>query len=169
MPIHYGTVLGASAYHAARGNAAWAATGGEYAKEASLLRASDWVDNTYRDRFSGWKFVGRSQDREWPRAGAVDASGHTLSDDEVPAEMEAAVYEAALRELLQPGSLAPDFEGAKQVKSERKKIGLIEKETEYVEGTAATSRPVFAIIDGILAGLLTPARGNTSVTFLCRV
>jgi hypothetical protein len=169
MAVNYGALPDALAYHQARGNAAWEATGDDDAKLAALVRASVWIDNTYRGRFSGRKSGGRSQEREWPRIEATDAAGDELAEDEVPSEIEEATYEAALRELARPGSLAPDFEGSKLVKSERKKIGQIEKETEYVEATAASSVPVFAMIDGILAGILVPAKGNTTATFLCRV
>lgn len=169
MAVIYGTLPGALAYHQARGNAAWASTGDDEAKQAALLRGSVWVDNTYRSRFSGRKTGGRSQEREWPRTDATDAAGDDIDADEVPTEIEEATYEAALRELTKPGSLAPDFNGSKLVKSERKKIGQIEKETEYVEASARASIPVFALIDGILASLLAPAKGNTSTSLLCRV
>ncbi|MQX25032.1 hypothetical protein GHJ84_29665 [Sinorhizobium meliloti] len=169
MAEHYGTLADALAYHQERGNAAWASTGDHEAKQSALLRGSVWVDNTYRYRFSGKKTGGRSQEREWPRTDAEDAAGEEIAPDEVPTEIDEAAYEAALRELVKPGSLAPDFDGSKIVKSERKKIGQIEKEMEYAEATAKSSLPVFALIDGILATLLAQASGTTSVCFVARV
>jgi hypothetical protein len=168
MAVNYGTLPDALAYHQARGNAAWEMTGDEDGKLAALVRASVWIDSTYRTRFSGRKTGGRSQEREWPRTDAIDGSGEKIEDDDVPAEIEEAAYEAALRELVKPGSLAPDLDGTAPVKSERKKIGQIEKEVEYQEANAAALKPVFSVIDGILAGLLVAPRGSTSVATLAR-
>ena len=141
----YGTVEGADTYHEARANAAW--TGSNDAKAAALLRASDWIDGAYGPRFVGTP-VG---DAEWPRSGAVDSRGVTLPDDEVPTRVENATYEAALRELTSPGSLAPDFVAAAAVK--REKVDVVE--VEYSGAfTAADARPVVGVVEHWLAPLL---------------
>jgi hypothetical protein len=168
MPDHYGTLAAADAYHQARANVVWAATGDDEDRQAALLRACVWIDNTYRVRFSGKKAGGRSQVREWPRTDAVDAAGDQLADDEVPVEVEEAAYEAALRELVNPGSLAPDFDGKAPIKAERVKVGLIEEETEYQAASAIAPKPSFAVIDGILHNVLVASAGNTSVRALIR-
>jgi hypothetical protein len=167
MPSYYGTLDEASAYHQARGNAAWAATGADEDKLAALLRGSVWIDNTYRARFSGKKSGGRSQAREWPRTDAVDVSGDGIADG-VPSEIEDATYEAALRELVRPGSLAPDYDGKAPIKAERVKVGPIEEETEYETASGTATKPAFALIDGILQGLLVASPGSTSVSTLIR-
>ena len=51
MTDFYGTVAEADAYHAARGNVAWAGTA--EAKTASLVRASQALDAIYGSRFLG--------------------------------------------------------------------------------------------------------------------
>jgi hypothetical protein len=168
MAEHYGTLADALAYHQERGNAAWASTGDDEAKQSALLRGSVWVDNTYRYRFSGKKTGGRSQEREWPRTDAEDAAGEEIAPDEVPTEIDEAAYEAALRELVKPGSLAPDFDGKAPVKAERVRVGSIEEETEYQTASAIAPKPTFAVIDGILHNLLVASSGNTSVTALAR-
>ena len=161
MPDFYGTVAAADAYHAARANAAWA--GEEVAKQAALLRASVYIDGRYRkllasgvwqSLFPGVKTEGRGQAREWPRTGAEDYEGHAIPSDQVPIEVEQAAYEAALRELVEPGSLSPDFVAASTVK--RQKVGPIEEEFSVAAGAdgAASVRPVISIIDEMIAPVL---------------
>ena len=161
MPDFYGTVAAADAYHAARANAAW--TGDDLAKQAALIRASVYIDGRYRkllasgvwqSLFPGVKTEGRGQAREWPRTGAEDYEGHAIPSDQVPVEVEQATYEAALRELVEPGSLSPDFVAASTVK--RQKVGPIEEEFSVAAGAdgAASVRPVISIIDEMIAPVL---------------
>lgn len=161
MPDFYGAVAAADAYHAARANAAW--TGDDLAKQAALIRASVYIDGRYRkllasgvwqSLFPGVKTEGRGQAREWPRTGAEDYEGHAIPSDQVPVEVEQATYEAALRELVEPGSLSPDFVAASTVK--RQKVGPIEEEFSVAAGAdgAASVRPVISIIDEMIAPVL---------------
>jgi len=161
MPDFYGNVAAADAYHAARANVAW--TGDDVAKQAALIRASVYIDGRYRkllasgvwqSLFPGVKTEGRGQAREWPRTGAEDYEGHAIPSDQVPVEVEQATYEAALRELVEPGSLSPDFVAASTVK--RQKVGPIEEEFSVAAGAdgAASVRPVISIIDEMIAPVL---------------
>ncbi|PPU41828.1 DnaT-like ssDNA-binding protein [Xanthomonas arboricola] len=157
----YGTLEGADAYHLVRGNAAWAA-GSEEARRSSLVRGTDYIDGRYRvllssgrwqSMFPGVRTDGRGQANEWPRTGAVDYDGNPIAADVVPIEVEHAAYEAALRELIEPGSLSPDYVASAQVT--REKVGPIE--VSYGASTAAGStpnRPIIPGIDEILAPLL---------------
>jgi hypothetical protein len=158
MADFYGTVEDADTYHDARANAAW--TGTDEAKQAALVRASQYVDGRYRWRlasgrwqsmFRGAKAGGRAQALEWPRTGATDYEGNEIPDDEVPIEVEHATYEAALRELVAPGSLSPDYTASAQVTKE--KVGPVE--VQYAESKAtdnmAPNRPVIPAIDEIIA------------------
>jgi len=161
MPDFYGTVAAADAYHAARANTAWA--GDEVAKQAALIRASVYIDGRYRkllasgvwqSLFPGVKTEGRGQAREWPRTGAYDYEGNSIPADQVPIEIEQATYEAALRELVEPGSLSPDYVASSTVK--RQKVGPIEEEFAVSVGVdgASAVRPVISIIDEMIAPLL---------------
>lgn len=157
----YGTLADADAYHLARGNAGW--TGTDEAKNAALQRATDYIDGRYRymtaggcwmSMFRGKRTAGRAQDLEWPRTGATDSEGNEIPDDEVPVEVEHATYEAALLELLDPGSLSPVFVAAQQVT--REKVGPIEVAYSDAQGGGAMppNRPMVPAIDDILAGLI---------------
>lgn len=171
MPDYYGTLEAASSYHANRENTAWAqaSSSPDDKRSGALLRASAWIDGRYRSRFPGKKTGGRSQVREWPRTGAVDTSSEAIASDEVPIEILDATFEAALRELVEPGSLSPDFNPTEAVKRIRKKVGDLEKETEYRDVTTsstgvASAMPVFTLIDDLLSGLLGDSASSSSGT-----
>lgn len=150
MADHYGTLAGALAYHADRGNAAWAAAATDALRTAALVRGTMFIDS-HRGRFPGYKVDRRAQVLEWPRFDAYDAAGVHIASTSVPPEIEQATYEAALRELTSPGSLAPDLTPG--VRRKKVKAGTVEVETEYAGGglTAAKS---YSVIEGILSGLL---------------
>lgn len=155
----YGTLVDAGTYHTARGNSAWA-SGSEANRTAALVRATDYIDARYRHRlksgrwqsmFVGERTAGRSQAHEWPRTGATDYEGNEIDDDVVPVEVEYATYEAALRELAEPGSLSPDFVPSGQVIKE--KVGTIEVgySAPVATDNSTPNRPVIPTIDEIIA------------------
>ena len=155
----YGTVDNADEYHSARGNAEWAAATD---KEKKLLRASEYVD-TYRARFPGSKAGGRSQEREWPRRGAIDTAGDLIADDEIPSEVERATYEAALLIVRGVPLAEIPLSGSSSgvVTRKRVKAGPVETETEY--DTAGTGRPFFQIIADLLEPVINGRRFGASV------
>lgn len=104
----YGTAAGFREYHEARGRDV-SAYDDDAVIDASLLVASEWLDNTHRRLFKGYKVGGREQDREWPRHSVFDHEGKAVSSDSVPPEVEYATYEATLRQLITPGSLTLDY------------------------------------------------------------
>lgn len=161
MPDFYGTLADANAYHVAHGNIAW--TGTDEVKTAALVRGSAYVDSLGRRQqplgnwlilWPGNKTGGRAQALDWPRTNACDYEGNTIATDEVPIEVKQATYEAALRELIAPGSLNPDYVPATLVK--REKSGPWEE--EYF-GPNDGSNPVQPVISAIL-DLLAPLLGG---------
>jgi hypothetical protein len=168
----YGTVAGADAYHTARGNTAW--TGSNALKEAALTRASQYVDGRSRRRFPSGRwmslFVGtkageRAQELEWPRTGAVDYNGHAVDPLVVPLEVQHATYEAALRELVAPGSLTPDYVASAH--TIREKVGPVE--VAYASPSDSSynglppNQPVITAVDTLLAPLLRVYGGDPAV------
>jgi hypothetical protein len=116
--------------------------------EAALVRASQWIDSTYRFQFSGIRVKLRAQAMEWPRVGVIDGSGFYVAFDQIPTEIVKATCEAAIRELAEPGSLAPDLDRGGAIKA-------IQAGTARIDyGANAAPQTVFQIIDGILAGLI---------------
>lgn len=163
MSEHYGTLEGALAYHAARGNAAWAGTGVTDAlRSAALVRASTAIDGMYGARFPGHKAGGRVQVLAWPRVGAYDhCAGEDIPDDEVPFEVVNAAYELALAELQSPGVSTPTVTPGQVVASES--VGPIS--TSYFapgHGAAAgleAQRAVLFAVEDALRCVLTPRGG----------
>lgn len=102
----YVTLTGANTYHSALGNAAW--TGADADKEAALRRATRWVDGRYASRWPGIPTYARVQALAWPRSYAADMDGNIIDALAIPPEIISATCEAALRELVSPGSLSPD-------------------------------------------------------------
>jgi hypothetical protein len=169
MSDHYGTLAGADNYHAER-LTAW--TGSDADKTAALVRGSQYVDGIAQKPlksgrwvclFTGNKADGRAQVLQWPRRDAYDNDGSDIGVTEVPIEVEHATYEAALRELIAPGSLSPDYVPASRVK--REKVDVIE--TEYADAPASNglpsanpSRPVVTVVLELLAPVMRAGGGD---------
>lgn len=151
----YGTEGGADTYHAAHGNTAW--TGSN--KAIAQLRGSEYIDHTFRSSFPGLKTGERAQVREWPRQPAWDIEGNSIGSTEVPTEVIEASYEAALLELVTPGTLFPEYDPGAQRRSV--KIGVIEIEFSAPHGSDSQRKNI-TIIGGILAPILTgPGAGSS--------
>lgn len=148
----YGTLAASKTYHAERGNITWAAAD-DADLTIALLRGAEYVDLLFGPRFPGLKAGLRDQEREWPRTGAADEHGNAIAVDEVPIEAERAAYEAALRELDNPGSLMPDVTPGKQIKS-ASVDGAVAVEYTGAIGSEAM-RPLVSIIGTILRPILT--------------
>ncbi|MFK3965683.1 DnaT-like ssDNA-binding protein [Ensifer adhaerens] len=162
--MFYGTLAGALAYHEDRGNVAWSAgTVTDPQREAALLRASEALDGIYGPRFPGKKAT-RTQERAWPRVGAVDhCADEPIPEGDTPAEIETAAYALALAELQSPGSSTPTLTLGKSVK--RQKVGNIEREffSPAVPITLESLRPVLTAVEDALRCILTPdtSKGGT--------
>lgn len=164
--MFYGTLADALAYHEARGNAAWSAGAvTDPQREAALLRASEALDGIYGPRFPGKKAT-RTQERAWPRVGAVDhCADKPIPENETPPEVETAAYALGLAELVTPGSSTPTLTLGKSVK--RQKVGNIEREffspEEGVPITIESLRPVLTAVEDALRCVLTPdtSKGGT--------
>jgi len=168
----YATLAAALLYHGDRQNTAWADVSTiDVIRQGALIRATSYINATYRLRFSGLRTFRRNQALEWPRIGAYvhypDAQeqqgyGYAywnydfIPNNIVPAEIVNATCEGALRELIAPGSLAPDLERNNAVRS--LKAGSVS--IHY--GGDATPNTVFQAIDIALASLLASSSSYSS-------
>lgn len=109
-------------YHASRGNVAWLAYPVSE-KEAAALRGMEYIE-TFKCR--GQKVL-VSQNCNWPRTGVITKDGLEWPVDKVPPVFLKAQAEAALREILNPGVLLPDWTPGKGPKR-REKLGDMEDE-----------------------------------------
>ena len=105
----YASVADATAYFAARANAAWAALASDALREAALRQACDYIEAMYGTRWKGER-VATTQALSWPRDGVV-VDGVELSTTAIPAALMRANIELALKassgELLSD----QDFDG----------------------------------------------------------
>ncbi len=136
----------ANAYHAAMGNAAWAALASDAVREQLLRKATAYMRQAYGVRWQGMRAVA-GQALDWPRGGVVvDHIG--IAADVVPADVANACAELALRAATK--TLAPD----EKPMATRVKVGPIER--EYSQGTSQAVR--FRAVDDMVAPYLTGGR-----------
>lgn len=154
----YVSVAAFRAYCDARGLSYGAATDEQI--ERALRRATAYLEGRLRGNSKGQRRTA-GQALTWPRYGVVDQDGFQVPYDQVPKALAEATAEAAQRELSKPGSLSPDFVAANAVK--RKVVGPVEKEF-FAGGNASDVRPVVAVIDALVAGLLRASGGGLSAT-----
>jgi len=136
----YISVEDATAYHAARGNADWAALASNEVREQFLRKATAYMVQVYRDKWQGYR-VFSSQALDWPRSCVVVDKVYTVDSDIVPNEVKNACAEFALRASV--AELAPDVE--QRVK--REKVDVLE--VEYSE--FSPQYPTYRAIDNMLA------------------
>lgn len=149
------SVAYADAYHSARGNSTW--TGTDAVKEAAIVRATFYLSNSYR--WQGYKVNQRAQALAWPRTGVMDADGYSVPDDEVPDEIEQACAEIALRELVTPGTMTPDYTPSERVKSER--FGAVAFEYDLSAKGADSARPILLVVRDLIGPLLAAGQGTS--------
>src|SRR5262245_8388709 len=155
---HYGTEAAFEAYCIQMGY-----TPVEGAVDPALERATLWLDGTYGSRYPGQPTDGRDQELGWPRTGAVDCKGYAIQPDVIPAEIERATYEAALRELANPGGLSPDVTVGRVYKSVSVS-GAVSVTYADEGGVAQSQQPTITIVDNMLACLLGGGQAGRSMT-----
>lgn len=154
------TLANVDAYHTARGNTAW--TGADALKEAAIRRASAFLSSSFT--WQGLRTHGRDQSLAWPRSGVVDREGYGILSDTIPIEVRQAVAEIALRELVTPGSMTPDFSANALAK--REKVGEIEVEYALADLSPAAARPVLLIVNDLIGQFLAKGSASASITGL---
>lgn len=153
----YCSVAFATAYHAARGNAAWAALASDTVREQALRLATDYMEEVYRLHWKGYRFT-EAQALAWPREEVQRADYTFLNQysfyptDSVPVEVQNACASLALR--ASAGELAPDIDRA----TIREKVGPIE--VEYDKAAPLYVR--FRAVDNLLAPFLKTVAGGAS-------
>lgn len=138
----------ADAHHAARGRAEWASASVD-AREAALVRATDFVCSHYGRRWIGSR-TDRNQSLCWPRSGIYHPDGSEYPTDVIPGAVKAAVAEVALEAIR--GEIS-----AGTVQRVIKSVSVGSLSVDYADQVAATGSST--TIDAILAPFLTsPSR-----------
>jgi hypothetical protein len=147
------TIAGFATYHTERGHEP-PGTWDDEKINASLLTASEWIDRVYGAAFIGQKTAGFTQANEWPRTGAAIKDpkyGYAFPSNAIPEQINAAVYEAAYRDCISPGSLLVDYTPGKY-----KSVSVDGAvSVDYVQfASASDMQTTFPVIDQILYWLL---------------
>lgn len=143
----YISVAGATVYHAARGNVAWAALPDDTAREQALRNATGYMEQFYRARWAGRRMTG-TQALSWPRAyvpmldgpGSYGPNPSYYPQDAVPVGVANACAELALRAAV--GQLAPDLGPQKKSTT----VGPIS--VTYADGTRQSKK--YLAVDNML-------------------
>jgi hypothetical protein len=146
------TLATANAYHANRGNTAWAGLASDEVREQMLRKATDYMEAVYRERWAGMRKT-VSQALAWPRYYVPVRDVAVMQyypDNTVPAAVSNACAELALRAIS--GSLAPD------IKRLVKRVKVDTIETEYADNATPYTR--FRAIDLMLQPFLSGSDMN---------
>ena len=145
----YVSVAAADSYHVDRSRAEW--TGTTAAKEAAIVRATDYLDHAYEWR--GEKII-EDQPLQWPRMwwGAT-SHRRSFSANTLPKEVVKACSELALLALT--GELMPSQTG-QRLQSESVGVGgAITRARSFAGGGGFSTERRFPFIDRMLAHLAT--------------
>ena len=148
------SVADATAYHAARGNAAWAALATDTIREQCLRKGTDFMRQAYRSRWQGVK-VDEDQALDWPRYDVV-VDGYTVDSDIVPTEVKNACAELALR------ASAGDLLADQSQGVIREKVGQIE--VEYDRSSPQQAR--YSAVESMLAPYLLAGGSGISMRII---
>ena len=148
----YASIATIGAYWTKRSHMALATTWSaatDAQKEGAAREASTYLDATFGAFYRGAR-RGRLQGLLWPRSDAKDEAGYSLPD--LPSEIVTATCELAARALSAP--LAADIDLGARVKSQTKKVGPIEKTTEYFDGGSEATKTSYGMVSLMLATVL---------------
>lgn len=148
----YCSVAFATAHHAARGNAAWAALASDTVREQLLRKATDYMMGAYRLRWSGRR-TSTTQALDWPRYDVPMTDGPGLNvttsyypSNEVPAAVARACADLALKAAT--ADLAHDLSQAVKSKS----VGAVKIEYQDYSQATKTYRSVDNALSPFLSG-----------------
>ena len=159
MADYYGTIAGADAYNAARGNTAWAELT-EAQKIAALIAGSAYVDMMAglpipsrpgcRWSYRGTRSGGINQVLMWPRDGSTDVDGTPIPDGAVPEAIIQAAYAAAAYAGADPSVLQPPVTGSSLVSMEKVDVLQVQYAVKASDGSIDPLANV-PILPGVLA------------------
>lgn len=146
-------------YFADRANAAWAGT--TAAKQAAIIKATDYIDTRWGNFFLGRsEFPDTPQALCFPRLNILNKDGRFVTG--IPTNLKKATAEYALRALTI--TLLPDptiDDSGRAIASKSEKVGPIEQSTDYQVDEAAPIilRP-YPAADRLLFDYISPSGRN---------
>lgn len=150
------SVAVADAYHAARGNTAWAALT-TTAKEQALIKATDYMQQKYRPMWAGLRRYS-TQALDWPR---VEVPRRDIGDyypiDIVPIEVQHACADLASRSS---GGTVLLADQSREVVEQT--VGPIT--TKYSQGSSPSKK--FVAVDAMVAMFMKAGSGSSLMTLI---
>lgn len=144
----------ADTYHADRANASWASST-QAAKEAALIKATDYIEQRFGGRFKGRR-EHETQVLSFPRLYLYTRDGVLVKG--IPDRLKAAVSEYALKALTVSLFLEPEVDDrGLRVKRHREKVDVLEEEIEYAEAQTAQVIREIPAADRLMADFITSA------------
>jgi len=135
----------------------------ESAAQVALIRATSWLDNCYRAYWKTQKKAESTQALHWPQDGAKDFAGTTMSKTAIPAQVQQAVYEYAIRAESQT---TLDPVPSTNVKSQE--LEGLGKQEFFNPKNSQQLPDDFSFIDTILTGLIVGRPGGARILRLER-
>ena len=120
--------------------------------ENAIVRATQYLDGVYGERFIGRKYT-REQGLEWPRYAAYDHNGFLLPVDEVPELVKFATAELALKIAMDSTVLLPDVAADEAARKTVDVIGPIRTERTYSDPVGDRD-PIFKLVEAILSPVI---------------
>lgn len=130
-------------------DAVWIALASE-AKEIALRRATQYLDNEYRNR---WKGTANSETQAlaWPRYDAETYDGYIIDSSSLPQALLDATAEAAIK-FGGGTNMIDDVSNPGVINMKREKAAIVEEETHYMGG--AEQRTMYTLIEALLRDLI---------------
>lgn len=144
----YISVVDTTAYHAKRGNAAWASVPDDATREQYLRKATDYMEQAYREQWKQFR-VYSTQALSWPRAWVqmpdapygYGSFAAFIPNNVVPTEVKNACAELAL--LAISGDLNPALDR----RTTKEKVDVIEVEYDAHSQQYKSYRAVDMLLD----------------------
>ena len=120
-------------------------------QQKAIRLATQYLDATYGARWRGTRYTD-TQALDWPRTSFTDYNGNATAYDEVPAAVEEACVELAIR-VLAGDELLP-VNPMPGVKSKAFHNATTGQTTVYEGGSLGSSKKDYPIVNALLSGLV---------------
>lgn len=150
----YESIAGADLYHADHNDPVPTTWSGatDLRKEIGLKNATQYLDAVYGEKWQGRR-SNSGQRLNWPRQGIIDRDGFVILSTTMPRVLLEVSAILAHLDITETTGLLPDLAVSQaDIKKEFKKVGPLEKETEYVGKKREFKR--FSLVEELIDELI---------------